>query len=213
MLRTSVRTSWQMCYPPPERGVERAGCKKGSSAGDLKDARPRRTDFAMADWDGIVSREGPAVWRTAYRLLGNHADAEECFQETFLAALRLAERQPLRDAHAALQRLATARAMDRLRQRYRRRGREEAADWETHPGDHPSPGEHAETMELSERLRSALSELPGKQAEAFCLFGLEGWTYQEIAGHLGISVDNVGVLLHRARAKLRTLLAIIEVRP
>ncbi|MDB5332894.1 MAG: sigE 1 [Phycisphaerales bacterium] len=164
----------------------------------------------MADWDGIVSREGPAVWRTAYRLLGNHADAEECFQETFLAALRLADRQPLRDAHAALQRLATARAMDRLRLRYRRRGREESADWDAQVGDHPLPGEHAETMELSERLRAALAELPGKQAEAFCLFGLEGWSYQEIAGHLEISIDNVGVLLHRARAKLRTLLTPVK---
>ena len=41
----------------------------------------------MVDWDGIIDREGPAVWRTVCRLLTHRADAEECFQETFLAAL------------------------------------------------------------------------------------------------------------------------------
>ena len=40
----------------------------------------------MPDRQEIVSRDGDAVWRTAYRYLGNRADADECFQEAFLAA-------------------------------------------------------------------------------------------------------------------------------
>jgi RNA polymerase sigma-70 factor (ECF subfamily) len=164
----------------------------------------------MEDWDGIMSREGPAVWRTVYRLLGNHADADECYQETFLAALQWARREPLRDARAVLQRLATARAVDRLRRRYRARGREDSTEWDDHPGSGASPGQCAEAAELSERLRLALADLPAKQAEAFCLFSLEGWSYQEIAGHLDSSVDAIGVMLHRARAKLRQKLAPVE---
>ena len=161
----------------------------------------------MEDWDGIVTREGPAVWRTVYRLLGNRADADECFQETFLGALQLAQKQPLRDARAILQRMATLRAVDRLRRRYRQRDREESADWENHPGTAVSPTDVAEAAELSEQLRAALAELAPKQAQAFCLFSLEGWNYQQIAAHLETSVDAVGVLLHRARAKLRARLA------
>src|SRR5450432_1670447 len=88
-----------------------------------------RIGALMEDWDGIMSREGPAVWRTVYRLLGHSADADECFQETFLGALRLAQREPLRDVRAVLQRLATTRAMDVLRRRYRQRKREQTADW------------------------------------------------------------------------------------
>src|SRR5947208_16896323 len=65
--------------------------------------------MSVTDWEGIVARDGPAVWRTVYRLLGRRADAEDCFQETFLAALRLWARQPVRHPRAALQRLATAR--------------------------------------------------------------------------------------------------------
>jgi RNA polymerase sigma-70 factor (ECF subfamily) len=161
----------------------------------------------MQDWDGIVAREGPSVWRIAYRLLGNRADADECFQETFLSALKLAGREPLRDARAVLHRLAMTRAMDRLRQRYRQRSREMTTEWDDEPAGDASPAQCAEAAELSERLRNALAELPVKQAEAFCLFNLEGWTYQEIGAQLNVSIDNVGVLLHRARAKLRQRLS------
>ncbi len=161
----------------------------------------------MEDWDGIVSREGPAVWRTAYRLLGNRADADECFQEVFLGAVRLARQQPLRDPRSILQSMVTARAIDRLRKRYRQRSRETVGDWDDHPAAGATPGQCAEAAELSERLRRRLARIPPKQARAFCLYSLEGASYQEIAEILTTSVDAVGVLLHRARAKLREHLA------
>ena len=161
----------------------------------------------MVDWDGIIDREGPAVWRTVRRLLTHRADAEECFQETFLAALHLWRRQPVRSPRAALQQLATARAIDRLRQRYRAAARiaPEPPGGLSDPA--PSPGDRAEAAELAEALRAALAELPGKQADAFCLHCLDGYSYREAADALGVSVDAVGVLIHRARARLRDLLA------
>ena len=39
----------------------------------------------MTDWQGLLNLEGNPVWRAVYRILGNAADAEECFQEVFLA--------------------------------------------------------------------------------------------------------------------------------
>ena len=161
----------------------------------------------MTDWEGIVERDGPAVWRTVYRLLGRTADAEDCFQETFLAALRLWARQPVKNPRAALQRLATARAVDRLRRRYRESAREGVADWDSLSHPTPSPPQQAVAAELSQRLRRALALLPQKQADVFCLHCLEGWAYADIAAELGVSIDAVGVLLHRARARLRAALA------
>lgn len=162
----------------------------------------------MVDWDGIVSRDGPAVWRTVYRLLGNRADAEDCFQETFLAAVQVWRREAVQYPHALLQRLATARALDRLRRRYRTAGREAGTvEWEDLSTGERPPGDLAESAELSERLRDALCALPAKQAQAFCLFYLDGWDYQQIADHLEATVNAVGVLLHRARHRLRELLA------
>ncbi len=160
----------------------------------------------MPDWPGIIERDGAAVWRTAYRLLGNRADADECFQEAFLAALEVSRREPVRDWGALLRRLAASRAIDRLRRRYRHGNSPPVADWDALPGPSPLPSQGIEDAELTESLRAALASLPPKQAEAFCLHHLEEWSYREIAGHLAISVDAVGVLLHRARKRLRELL-------
>jgi len=172
--------------------------------------RARTFDYditRMVDWDGIVSRDGPAVWRTLYRLLGNAADVDDCFQETFLAALKVWRREAVVHPQALLHRLATARALDRLRKRYRRNRREGGTvEWEAIRAGGALPIQVAQAAELSDRLRQALTALPAKQAQAFCLFYLEGWDYQQIAPQIGASVNAVGVLLHRARRRLRELL-------
>jgi RNA polymerase sigma-70 factor (ECF subfamily) len=162
----------------------------------------------MPDWQEILSRDGRAVWQTAYRILGNRADAEECFQEAFLAALEFSRREEVQHWRALLLRLVTARAVDRLRRRRRQAARQQAADWDTLPDHAPTPPQIAEDAELSECLRTALGRLPSKQAEAFCLHCLEGWSYQEVARQLAVSVGSVGVLLHRARKRLRQLLGV-----
>ncbi len=143
----------------------------------------------MPDWPELIERDGKAVWRTAYRLLGNRADADECFQEAFLAALKVSRREAVQDWRALLRRLAALRAVDRLRRRYRHRAGPQVADWDALPGPARLPSEVAEDAELSERLRAALACLPPKQAEVFCLHHLEEWSYREIAGHLAISVQ------------------------
>src|ERR1700722_20233237 len=79
----------------------------------------------MTDWQEILSRDGPAVWRTGYRGLVSRRYADECFQEVFVDALVLSRRQEIRDWCGLLRRLATVRSIDRLRQRRRSRLR----DW------------------------------------------------------------------------------------
>ena len=160
----------------------------------------------MPDWPEILEGEGKAVWQTVYRILGNRADADECFQEAFLAAWEVSRRESVQNWRALLLRLAAARAVDRLRQRRRRASREQPANLEAVAGHEASPSQSALETELSERLRTALARLAPKQAEIFCLHCLEGWSYQEVADELTISVNSVGVLLHRARTRLRRLL-------
>lgn len=161
----------------------------------------------MPDWDEILAREGPAVWRTAYRIIGNRADADDCFQEAFLAAWEVARRGPVRHWPGLLKRLVAARAIDRLRRRLRQGLHEAATNWDDLRGSTPSPAQTAEEAELSVQLRDALAHLPPKQAECFCLQVLEGWSYAEIARHMEETTDAVGVLLHRARNRLRALLS------
>jgi RNA polymerase sigma-70 factor (ECF subfamily) len=109
-----------------------------------------------------------------------------------------------------LQRLATNRAIDRLRKRLRRARREEPADValaHSHEGD---PSQHAEAAELAGALRWAVAQLPARQAEAFCLHELGDWSHQQIAEQLGITANSVGVILHRTRQKLQDLLRMYD---
>jgi RNA polymerase sigma-70 factor (ECF subfamily) len=72
----------------------------------------------MTDWRDVINRHGRVVWQTTWRMLGNHADALDCYQAVFLDAFQVAEREPVRDWPALLRRLATVRALDLLRARY-----------------------------------------------------------------------------------------------
>jgi len=168
----------------------------------------------MTAWDDIVSRHGRVVWETAWRMLGNHADALDCYQRAFLDALEMARRETVRDWPALLRRLATVRALDLLRARYRHARRNEPlGDPSSVVSPEPGPEQRAEAAELLERLRAAVAELPDRQAEVFCLVALEGMTYRQVADRMKLSTDAVGMLLGRARKRLRKRLASVESEP
>jgi RNA polymerase sigma-70 factor (ECF subfamily) len=158
----------------------------------------------MTDWSQVVQQHGPMVWRTAQRLVNNEADASDCFQRTFLAALELERTQPVRNWPALLKRLATARALECLRQRRREAGRRAALpEGSVADRREVGPVQAAEAGELAGHLREALAGLDAQQAQVFCLACLEGFSYQQIADQLGVTVNYVGVLLHRARSGLQ----------
>ena len=163
----------------------------------------------VIDWQTIVKKHGPAVWQTAYKLLGNHTDAADCFQETFICALEVSRRQRVRNFSALLVRLATTRAIDQLRQRFRHsKVRSDAADLTAAPSTNPDPVQEAQKQELVVRLRGSLSQLPPQEAQVFCLRCLNDMSYRQIAKELGIKSKTAGVLLHRARMKLRDFLEV-----
>jgi len=160
----------------------------------------------MVDWERAVRDDGPAAWRTACRLLGNRQDAQECVQDAFAEAIALSRRQPVKSARALLLHVVTARAMDRLRRKYRRHSVDPPGDFEAVADELPQPHQQAENAELLEKLRAALPTLPPQQSQAFVLHCVEGWSYQEIAERLGVSVGAVGMLILRARGRLKELL-------
>jgi RNA polymerase sigma-70 factor (ECF subfamily) len=162
----------------------------------------------MTNWKSIVQEHEQLVWNKVYRLVGNDADALDCFQETFLEAVRVDRKEKVRDWAALLRHLATARALDLLRVRYRDRDRTDPlVDLSGAISREPGPRSQAEASELADRLRAALAQLPANQAEVFCLCRLDGMTYREAAAELNIDANTAGVLLHRACNKLQQLLA------
>ncbi len=160
------------------------------------------------DWQGIVAEYGDVVWQTAHRLLRHEADTADCFQEVFVGAMRMSRRGAIRSLRGLLIRLATVRAIDRLRQRARMQGRESGCpDWGALPGPDADPSRQIQDRELAEALTAALAQLPDKQAEAFSLRHLSDLSQAEVGEELGISANAAGVLIHRARMRLREVLA------
>jgi RNA polymerase sigma-70 factor (ECF subfamily) len=163
----------------------------------------------VTDWQQVVRDYSPAIWKTAYRLVGNRDDTADCVQETFLSAMRLGNSKPVEHWGAFLQRIATARALDCLRKRYQNSARREPVppDWNNLPDLRPDPQRLAQGSELVQKLLQSLVELPKLQAEAFCLRYLAELEYSQIAESLEINPNSVGALLHRTKESLRQMLS------
>ena len=137
------------------------------------------------------------VFRTAYRITGNAADAEDVLQAVFLRLLRRdRSAEPLSNPESYLRRAAVNAALDVVRVRQEQAG---VPLEDSPPG--PQPGR--DQRDLRDGLRRALAALSPRSAEIFALRFFEGHTNPEIARMLGMSQVHVAVLLHRTRKQLQ----------
>ena len=171
-------------------------------------------ESALPDWELIVRTHGPMAFDTAWRLLGHAADTEDVVQEALLDAFRLHQRQPVANWGGLLRQLATRRAIDRLRKRCmvdplppKSPGAERTSPVNLQPES------SAIEQELADRLRLCVAELPDREATVFSLYYFGEMTNRHIADSLGISTDAVGVALHKARKKLKTMLGLQDTSP
>ena len=158
----------------------------------------------MTNWSEIVRQHGMLVWKTAFRILNNETDVGDVYQNAFFSAWKFSQKKPVQNWPGLLRRLATIESLKRLRQRYRDRHR--PLDIEEEFCTDCDPSQIAQTNELSDQLRLALTRIDSVQAEVYCLAAIEGMSYREIANQIDISVSHVGVLLNRSKSHLRELL-------
>jgi len=145
------------------------------------------------------------VFRSAYRITGSAADAEDVLQTVFLRLVRGNESYHLSEnPEAYLSRAAINASLDLMRSRGRAKAVElSEADSEALESKFQSPeAEHAD-RELQILIRQAVARLGKTAGEMFVLRYYEGHDNQEIAKMLDTSQMVVGVVLHRARTKLR----------
>ena len=136
------------------------------------------------------------VYRYTYAVLGNHADAEDVTQTTFVNALRALERGETPEDPS---RWLTVIAHNLVRQRWRQAAaRPTLVELET---DVPDAEEDEEAVELEELVR-ALQRIPETQREAIVMRELEGRSYREIATVMALSTSALETLLFRARRSL-----------
>jgi RNA polymerase sigma-70 factor (ECF subfamily) len=162
------------------------------------------TDLACAGSDAfeqVLRKWQPQVLRTAYRILGNWADAEDVAQEAFL---RL-HRHGLGFANEAamsgwLYRVTANLCFDRTRSA-------RPAMELPHSLSHDAAVESTLIREQQKRrLMMALAALPMKERAAVVLREIEGLTTAETAAALGSTEGTVRSQIFRAMAKLREIL-------
>ena len=145
------------------------------------------------------------VFRTAHRITGSPADAEDVLQTVFLRLVKGGESYNLSEnPEAYLSRAAINASLDLMRSRSRTKAVDlDAVDAEAIEGKFPNPETLHADRELQQLIRQAVASLGKTAGEMFALRYYEGHDNQEIAKMLGTSQMVVGVTLHRARTKLR----------
>ena len=144
------------------------------------------------------------VFRAAQRITGSAADAEDVLQTVFLRLVKSPESYDLsQNPEGYLSRAAINASLDLMRSRSRAKavGLEDMKSELTDNAKTPE-SQHAD-RELRKLIRQAVSRLGSTAAEMFTLRYYEGYDNREIAKLLGTSQMVVGVVLHRARTKLR----------
>ncbi|MDQ1732989.1 MAG: hypothetical protein QOK10_3148 [Pseudonocardiales bacterium] len=172
------------------------------------DSRAETPEWVAPSWDEIVRTHADRVYRLAYRLSGNRADAEDLTQETFVRVFRsLADYTP-GTFEGWLHRITTNLFLDMVRRRQKIRFDalgEDAGD--RLASDEPGPERAYEQNNLDPEVQRALDALPADFRAAVVLCDLEGLTYEEIALTLDIKVGTVRSRIHRGRVLLREALA------
>ncbi len=164
----------------------------------------------------MIKKFAPRVYAIAIRMLNDPNDAEEVLQETFISACKNIHRFEERSAlNTWLHRIATNAALMHLR---KHKHRELSLDdpIEIQGGDDVyrevrdatlAPDDHAMNSEIRDVLEKAIASLPETLRTVFILREVEGYSTEETANMLGISISATKVRLHRARLRLREILA------
>jgi RNA polymerase sigma factor (sigma-70 family) len=170
--------------------------------GDLKRASRGDKQAARA----LVTKISPKLFRTAYRLLNNEADAEEATQETLIKLWKIAN--DWKSGNAKIEtwcfRVISNYCFDKLRAQKRYIYDELDENMAITNED----GENSLIWgQLSNQIDKALEKLPARQKAAIILTYFEGLGAKDVAATLETSIEAVESLLSRAKRALKQILS------
>lgn len=160
----------------------------------------------------LVARYQKKVYYVAFQMLGNHLDADEVVQETFVRIYkRRKELSDVTNFTSFLVRVATNYSIDLLR---KQKGHSSLGDSTSLPGEIQmelsrkvsTPGDHYRNKVVDTEIRKALDTLPPRQKLTALLHDVEGYSKTEVAEILECPEATVRSNLHIARKKLKAIL-------
>lgn len=177
----------------------------------------RLRDGDAAAFELVMRRYNRLLFRIARSVLPDDAEAEDVVQETYLRAYeRLGDFVGPRGFATWLCRIASNEALGRRRRGLRLmliddrpgpQGSGEGSVLEHLPDRQPDPEGRAVSSELRRILEDAIDRLPEDYRRVFMLRAVEGLSVAETAALLEVRPEVVKTRLHRARARLREILA------
>ncbi|HWC19403.1 MAG TPA: RNA polymerase sigma factor [Terriglobales bacterium] len=175
----------------------------GAVAIDLLQTRSGTvTDRAVApEIELLVHEHARLVFRIAYSVVRNHADAEDVVQEVFLRVAKHGAKE-IADTKAWISRIAWRASVDRFRSSAR--NNQEEFDERIHAPLGRGPGVESDvisrqTLAVLDRL---IATLPRKEREALLLTSIDELSSAEAARVLGTSETSVRARVFRARRRL-----------
>lgn len=169
-------------------------------------------DGDRREFDTLVERYHKQAYNIAYRMAGNHADAEDLTQEAFIRAFRFfgQYRREL-PFDSWLYKIMSNVFIDRLRRRPKAKIRSLDQPVVTEEGeaqfDVADPCDGPEDVVLSRemdvRIQAALETLPEAFRITVIYADIEGLSYEEIADATRTNIGTVRSRLHRGRRLLR----------
>ena len=180
--------------------------RAGEPGGDADLADVRAAQHDRAAFAALYRRYVGRIYGYCFYLLGDHHDAEDATERTFLAALGAIDgfRDDGASFRAWLFRIAHNELANSLRQRLRRRTT--ALEDGPEPIDDADPARLVGAAEEAGLLRAAVARLSNDRRQVVVLRFVDGLSAREIGVVLGRSEGAVRVLQHRA---LRDLAAIL----
>jgi RNA polymerase sigma-70 factor (ECF subfamily) len=155
----------------------------------------------------LINGNRPRILKVCRVYAWNAADRDDLYQEILFQIWRaLPGLKEDNHANTWLYRIALNTSISFIRRRTSRGGPAVPLDHErlTHHIESRQPHDDG-AEELLARLYDAIAQLNEVEKALVTLF-LEDFSYEEMAGVLGLGASNVGVMLHRAKKKLSTLM-------
>lgn len=164
----------------------------------------------------VLASQLPSLYRGAYRLLGNTADAEDAVQDALLSACKHFDQFR---GESQISTWLTAIVFNSARMRLRRRRRHVHVSLDEPIGEDrqsslserlarpgPSPEDECRSSELTWRMRQFMTRLSPTVRRTFHLRAVDGLSIQETAEILGVPTGTVKARMSRARKQLKQLM-------
>ncbi len=158
--------------------------------------------LTIAEFNGMVADHGPAMYRLAYRLVGDGHEAEDLVQDAFRSAWKSRDLfQSEGSSRAWLASILRRRVADHWR-----RARPPTLVADDQCLEREQPADDPCRDEMTDEMQHALDRLPAELKETLILVVVAELTHQEAAEMLGVPLGTVLSRVSRARNRLREYL-------